>query len=393
MFATTVERKPHVRLWGIGVRVEPFFVLVILLLGFGLYTGWLLAAWFVIASVSVLVHELGHALAFRAYGATPSIVLHGMGGLTSAQADLTPGRAIVVSLAGPMATLIPFGIPAILVARSGMVTSLDGQDLLQQILFVNVVWALLNLVPLLPLDGGAVLASAIDWVAPGRGRRITNVVSIGLAGLVLLYGLGSGFFFLAMLGGVFVVTNVMELSRPAAADRQSDALVSIRQAMSALGTGQAFVAEHLAREVLGQRGTSPQVRAFAAELVGWARLMQGDVAGAQLATGALPGGASPSVPYQAASALAAGARSQGVSLLAWSLVNQPDDPMLRLAVGWVALPEVAGELAHELILQGPGGWHAASRLAATLGAAGHTDAASTVGAMLTGFEPTQPRAV
>ena len=36
-----------------------------------------------------------------------------------------------------------------------------------QVLFVNVVWALLNLAPLLPLDGGNVMASALDWMLPG----------------------------------------------------------------------------------------------------------------------------------------------------------------------------------------------------------------------------------
>jgi membrane-associated protease RseP (regulator of RpoE activity) len=70
-----------------------------------------LAIWVVVVAVSVLVHELGHALMGRAFGLTPRIELHGMGGTTSftaateerAREGLGTGRAIAISLAGPFA--------------------------------------------------------------------------------------------------------------------------------------------------------------------------------------------------------------------------------------------------------------------------------------------------
>ena len=389
MLTGAIGRKPHFRFFGIPVRIEPFFLLVIVLLGFGLYSGWLLGAWIVIASVSVLVHELGHAVAFRAFGASPAIVLHGMGGLTSAQADLTPGKSIVVSLAGPLATLIPFGIPAIIVATSGSVDSVEGRALLEQVLFVNVVWALLNLVPLLPLDGGNVLASALDWAMPGRGRRIANVVSVVLAAGIALWGMAEGFVFLAVLGALFGAMNVMELMRPggrtAGAGAVDDASAELRQALRALASGQPFVAEHLARGVLARRGTAPAVRAAAAEVIAWARLGAGDVAGGRAVLGSLPAGSSPSLPYQAADALASGATAQGVSLLAWVLVQRPTEPMLPYALVWAARPAVTADLVHELILQGPAGRDAAVQLAQWLASGGYPEAAATVRSMLSGY--------
>ncbi|MCB1259997.1 MAG: hypothetical protein KDB33_06345 [Acidimicrobiales bacterium] len=395
MMTGAIGRKPHFRFFGIPVRVEPFFVLVIVLLGFGIYaeTPFLLASWIVIASVSVLVHELGHALAFRAYGASPSIVLHGMGGLTSAQADLSPGKSIVVSLAGPFATLIPFGIPAVVVAGSGAVTTEVGVQLLNQVLFVNVVWALLNLAPLLPLDGGNVMASALDWMLPGRGRRIANVVSVVLAAGIVLWALADGWLFLAVLAGLFGGLNIMELARPAGGGvamtaAATDAVTSVRQATQALAGGQPFVAEHFAREVLARRGVPPEVRNAATEVIAWTRLGAGDVAGGRAVLASLPSGAAPSLPYQAADALASGAQAQGVSLLAWLLVQRPTEPMLPFALMWSARPDVVGEVVHELILQGPPGRDAASRLAAWLRTTGYHQAADTVDAMLSGYSPT-----
>ena len=132
------------------------------------------------------------------------------------------------------------------------------------------------------------------------------------------------------------------------------------------------------------------MRIGAAELVGWARLAARDVAGAHAATAGLPGGAAPSVSFQAAYALAAGQPAQGISLLAWTLVNRPDEPTLPFALTAASSPAVAADLTHELLLQGPAGRHAATRLAAWYASAGHQQAAATVSAMLAGYAPTSP---
>ena len=66
---------------GIPVRVHPLFWLIALLLG-AAGDPLLLPAWVLVIFVSILIHELGHALAFRRVGQDSRIVLHMAGGLT-----------------------------------------------------------------------------------------------------------------------------------------------------------------------------------------------------------------------------------------------------------------------------------------------------------------------
>ena len=72
----------HFSLFGFPVRVHPMFWLVTLMLGYQSGDAAAVLTWIVAVFLSILVHELGHALVMRAYGLRPWIVLHGMGGLT-----------------------------------------------------------------------------------------------------------------------------------------------------------------------------------------------------------------------------------------------------------------------------------------------------------------------
>ena len=95
----------HFSLLNIPVRVHPMFWLMGLILGSGGSRGLQpVVLWVVAVFVSVLVHEMGHALVIRALGVQPWITLYGMGGLTSHQGGrFRPQTQILVSLAGPAA--------------------------------------------------------------------------------------------------------------------------------------------------------------------------------------------------------------------------------------------------------------------------------------------------
>src|SRR3569832_1985176 len=90
------------RLFGIPVRVEPVFLLIAGMLGYQLIDESLslVFVWIGVTFVSILVHELGHALLLKAYGRPSSILLHGMGGVTMHDRQLPRARGIAVSLAG-----------------------------------------------------------------------------------------------------------------------------------------------------------------------------------------------------------------------------------------------------------------------------------------------------
>src|SRR5262245_18514315 len=75
--------------------------------------------WVFAVFLSIIVHEMGHAVFIRAYGGRPWIVLYGMGGLACGGRRGGPGEQIQISAAGPGAG---FMLAAIIL----LVTSLVG---------------------------------------------------------------------------------------------------------------------------------------------------------------------------------------------------------------------------------------------------------------------------
>ncbi|MBA2577584.1 MAG: hypothetical protein H0V05_13220 [Euzebyaceae bacterium] len=184
---------PHLHLAGIPVRVDRSFFVIAVLLGWSPGRPVLsLVTWVAIVLVSVLAHELGHGLALRAYGLRPRILLYAMGGLTfhgpSPGRPLGPWRQIAVSLAGP-AVGLALGAAVVALRGSVPVSGPLAATVLRDLVWVNVGWGVLNLVPMLPLDGGNVLKSFCDLATGGRGERPARIVSLAVAGLALLAAL------------------------------------------------------------------------------------------------------------------------------------------------------------------------------------------------------------
>src|SRR5688572_12344402 len=197
-----------VRLAGIPIRVEPAFVLVLGLLGFA-GRGTLLAAveWVVLAGISILLHELGHAAAYRRFGIQPSIRLWSFGGLTYGEA-VSPARSIVVSLAGPVTGLL-VGAAVVVVAWVAALamnaSTPEFEQVVADLLYINIGWSLFNLLPVLPLDGGNVAAAAFR--AAGRGEAPATILSLVVAGVITVAALLGGQSYLAILGVFLVAWN------------------------------------------------------------------------------------------------------------------------------------------------------------------------------------------
>lgn len=131
---------------------------------------------------SVLVHEVSHAAAARAFGLPATqIVINLWGGHTQFETDLaTPGRSFVVAVVGPLsnAALAVAAVPVWLATRDVAVVGL----VVYAFAFLNGVVALFNLVPGLPLDGGRVLEAAV-WKL--TGDRALGTIAAGWAGRVV----------------------------------------------------------------------------------------------------------------------------------------------------------------------------------------------------------------
>lgn len=204
-------------LFGIPVRVSPLFWLIGLVLGLGVADRSLLAlaAWMVAFFVSILVHELGHALALMAFRQRPWITLYGFGGLTSHDPSLggrRPGALgeILISLAGPAAGFLLAGLVFALlsVMPADRTLSASMEVLLGAMLGINIFWGILNLMPVYPLDGGQVAREVLCLFSPRRGVRwslaLSMVVAVGLAVVAAMRGSWiMALFFLAMAVGNF----------------------------------------------------------------------------------------------------------------------------------------------------------------------------------------------
>jgi Zn-dependent protease len=224
------------RLGSIPVRVDGSFLLVILFLGLsGRDPAEPIAGivqWIVIAFVGVLLHELGHALVGRSFGLVPRIDLAGFGGLTSwgpGKAPLLgPAKRIAISLAGPFTGIvIGGGALALTRARAGFppLAFFDGHvplrslsPLVYAIVFVNAGWGVLNLLPVLPMDGGNVLFQSLNWLTKGHGEKPARIISSIVAAGAGLLALLNGQIYAACFAGIFAAQNVMAL-RPPPGDR------------------------------------------------------------------------------------------------------------------------------------------------------------------------------
>lgn len=216
------------QIFGFPVRIHPLFWVVGLVLG---YRGdadpiWLLTC-LVAVFVSILIHELGHAFLIRRFGRPAHIVLYGMGGLAIEGHDTphsawssfsfepprrsrTPTEQIIISFAGPAAGFIFAAIIILLIFATGGKVNLSFRNfivplfdvelggalgtnenllgLIHVLLYFNIFWGLVNLLPVFPLDGGQIAQQILIVQDPWGGVVKSLWLSIMAAGAAALAG-------------------------------------------------------------------------------------------------------------------------------------------------------------------------------------------------------------
>lgn len=187
----------------IPIRIHPFFFLLALLLGFYMSDGdWSLTFFIaLIIALSVLVHELGHALCGLAFHQKVSINLLPFGGLTERQGrPLKAWQDFLIVLMGPLfgymlyfgaATLLrhyPAGLPGTLLIFTAV---------------INWYWTLLNLIPVMPLDGGQLMRIALQGIWGIKGLKAACLLSVIVGALSMVYGLLRQDIWLVAIFGIF----------------------------------------------------------------------------------------------------------------------------------------------------------------------------------------------
>lgn len=203
--------RRQLRIGSIPLTVEWPFFLIAALLGASTIQAWpgnrlvFLAIWIGIVFVSILVHELGHAVAYRMNAQHPRITITAFWGLTHGQRELPKWRSVMVSLSGVIAGVLVLAIPAKVLYEGNVLFPEFSRwnFVLYLVWYINFWWSMANLLPLLPLDGGQVTRTL--W-----GLRAARYSSLGAAGLATLVLFFSGHTFAAVFIAMLGLMNLAE---------------------------------------------------------------------------------------------------------------------------------------------------------------------------------------
>ena len=198
---------------GIPVRVSPWFWLGSLIFGYS-YTGGEarnLFLWEIAVFISILVHEMGHAIMIRQFREYPRVVLLFLGGLAIGSGGRSSREQIAISAAGPIAQILLAVLVVALVRLTGHEFSgwiplwndqwfdLHGRGLpevpylglntfLEYLVVPSILWAVLNLAPVFPLDGGQITRAVLFLWNPRDGIRQSLLLSVVAGAALALYG-------------------------------------------------------------------------------------------------------------------------------------------------------------------------------------------------------------
>lgn len=202
----------------------------------------LLLMWAGCVLVSILIHELGHAVAFRQNGIESKIVLYHFGGLAIPTRSYSPERGfgaiseasnLWIAFAGPLAQFASAVLVIMIVMSTshyvpglpwfldGLNDTFEGQPFDNRLLGVlvyfylwpSIMWAVFNLVPVWPLDGGQVTRSLMlmfgGTVEQSLWISIAVAVTIGIYAFRVMDQP-----FIAMFMLWFAFSNYQQLAGP-----------------------------------------------------------------------------------------------------------------------------------------------------------------------------------
>jgi Zn-dependent protease/CBS domain-containing protein len=246
------------RVGGIEVRIHvTFFLLLAVFASFygaqGGASGTVkIVIFFLLIFLCVLLHELGHAFAAKAYGIrTVDITLLPIGGVARMERmPEKPAQELVVAIAGPLVNVV---IAAALLLVLAVTGNLDFGEVLDPTRF-NALWALLytnvmmvvfNLIPAFPLDGGRVLRALLATrLSYERATQIAATVGQALALLMGIWAFSKGPASLALIA-IFIYMGA----------ESESSFVQMRHATSGIPVSSAMVTRF---ETLNSRATLDQ---------------------------------------------------------------------------------------------------------------------------------------
>jgi membrane-associated protease RseP (regulator of RpoE activity) len=189
---------------GAEVRVQLLFWVSCVLVGVVYYQypkvreqiGGLAAffSWLAAALVSLLMHETGHLLAARLFGVRPRVVLSGLGGRLFGLETLKRWQVLLVLAAGPLMSFLLYGVFWLVTDPSvgeRLPLPRDWRVFLGPslwlLMWINIFWCLLNVLPLWPLDGGRFAVEIGEALLGRRGRTLALLLSLVVTLLLIVF--------------------------------------------------------------------------------------------------------------------------------------------------------------------------------------------------------------
>lgn len=217
--------------------------------------------------VSIVAHELSHALVAKARGLpVRSITLFALGGVAQMERDAADAKTeFWMGIIGPITSFVIGAVCLLLALVLGWTSSgLPRTPLAAMLMWlgvINIALAIFNMVPGFPLDGGRVLRGLIWWITGNAKRATTIAARVGqvIAFLMIIYGVmqffrGSGFngLWLAFIGWFLLSASRESYAQMVIAEglrglHVADVMSRDYQAVDAYSNLQTFAEEHLMR--------------------------------------------------------------------------------------------------------------------------------------------------
>lgn len=196
----------------IPIKISPFFFVTAALIGWinssqTSHPFILTLIWIAAIFVSILVHEYGHALTSRYFGQKPRIQLVAFGGLTYPEGPRLRGwREFLVVLNGPVFGFLLF-LLCLFLLSTGFFKNPYIIDTLKIFTWVNLFWTIVNLLPVMPLDGGQLLRVVMESIFGAKGFKYAIFTSVLLSCAFSIFFFFIGYFLVGAIFFLFAFQN------------------------------------------------------------------------------------------------------------------------------------------------------------------------------------------
>lgn len=372
-----------------------------------------------VVAIVFIVHEIGHCIAYRRYGHEPSVFLWGLGGTTSGNGRLSPGREIVVSVSGLASGFLLIWLPIYVLQATVLSAWFPSRDSVGELAYLtlsdfalwSLLWTLINVLPIIPLDGGHICEALLEIITGEPKPQLARLISVVTGAVAAFIGFFVfGWIFALFIGGILAAHNYLVYRHEAdpSAPRielvpepdRGDSYESTRNVVSMdtarkkrdrrspadlleAGYGamerRDYVGAMLMAEKLKGKRLNAAQSADATTLAAWAWLGQRNPVKAEDELATLGRGAQPLTPVAAVLALANKQTDRAVELMKRTLIDEPDSASKLISVDLFAEYGMIHRLARNLVDMPDGaGFEAAVALEGMLHRLHRTQDASTV---------------